>query len=296
MVAVKGVSYVSSKKAWDVNNAGINSILIIVGQAQRDSCAFLFPCLTSPMPELPEVETVVRCLRPQLEGRTIAGFRARWPRVTAPALPEDFARQVAGRNIHAVRRRGKYILFDLDRGHIHLHLRMMGRLLVLPDRRAADQPHVTAEFKLSDLSGRDSVRLVFQDMRKFGRVGYLEDLAPLEARLGPEPLSSRFTPRAFHRLLPHQVIQVPGQRLQLLDAFRRSRGRVGLMDRHVTGNHTGVHSIGLGADQLRLNPADGGGTNRFTWTGLRIVISKALCSRNHSTIGVSYPPVDSTPR
>ena len=162
------------------------------------------------MPELPEVETVVRCLRPQLEGRTIASFRARWPRVTAPALPEEFARQVAGRIIHAVRRRGKYILFDLDRGHIHLHLRMTGRLLVLTDGSTAAQPHVTAEFDLSNLSGtprranaqgQDDRQLVFQDMRKFGRVGYLDDLAPLEVCLGPEPLSSRFTPRAFHRLL-----------------------------------------------------------------------------------------------
>ncbi len=153
------------------------------------------------MPELPEVETVVRYLRPQLEGRTIAGFRAHWPKVTVPAPPEEFARQVVGRVIRAVRRRGKYILFDLDRGHIHLHLRMTGRLLVLPGGCAAAQPHITAEFDLSNQSRQGGRQLVFQDMRKFGRVGYLEDLAPLEARLGPEPLSSRFTPRAFHRLL-----------------------------------------------------------------------------------------------
>ncbi len=150
------------------------------------------------MPELPEVETVVRYLRPQLEERTIVGFTAHWPRVTAPVSPEDFTRQVTGRIISAIRRRGKYILFGLDRGHVHLHLRMTGRLLVLPagDPEASSQPHVTAEFDLSD-----SRRLVFRDMRKFGRVGYLDDLSPLEARLGPEPLSSRFTPRAFHRLL-----------------------------------------------------------------------------------------------
>jgi len=150
------------------------------------------------MPELPEVETVVRYLRPQLEERTIVGFTAHWPRVTAPVSPEDFTRQVTGRTIRAVRRRGKYVLLGLDRGHVHLHLRMTGRLLVLPagDPEASSQPHVTAEFDLSD-----SRRLVFRDMRKFGRVGYLDDLAPLEARLGPEPLSPRFTPRLFHRLL-----------------------------------------------------------------------------------------------
>ncbi|MBA7477771.1 Formamidopyrimidine-DNA glycosylase [subsurface metagenome] len=105
---------------------------------------------------------------------------------------------MTGRTIRAVRRRGKYVLLGLDRGHVHLHLRMTGRLLVLPagNPEASSQPHVTAEFDLSD-----SHRLVFRDMRKFGRVGYLDDLSPLEARLGPEPLSPQFTPRVFHRLL-----------------------------------------------------------------------------------------------
>ncbi|UCH62214.1 MAG: bifunctional DNA-formamidopyrimidine glycosylase/DNA-(apurinic or apyrimidinic site) lyase [Fidelibacterota bacterium] len=148
------------------------------------------------MPELPEVETVVSYLRPHLEERIIIGFNAHWPRVTAPALPEDFARQVTDRTIGAVQRRGKYIILDLDRGNIHLHLRMTGRLLVLSPSEADRQSHITAEFDLSD-----SRRLVFRDMRKFGRVGYLDDLAPLEARLGPEPLSPQFTPRVFHRLL-----------------------------------------------------------------------------------------------
>lgn len=153
------------------------------------------------MPELPEVETVVRYLRPRLEGHTIAGFRALWPRVTAPAPPETFARQVRGRTIRVVHRRGKYILFDLDRGHVHLHLRMTGRMIVVPAGETDNQPHVTAEFDLSDLSGQGGGRLIFRDTRKFGRVGYLDDLAALEANLGPEPLSPEFTPQLFHRLL-----------------------------------------------------------------------------------------------
>ena len=168
------------------------------------------------MPELPEVETVVRYLCPQLEGRTIAGFRAPWPKVTAPAPPEEFARQVAGRTIRAVRRRGKYILLELDQGHIHLHLRMTGRLLVLTEGCAAAQPHVTAEFDLTNLSGTprraytqgQDGRLLFQDMRKFGRVGYLEDLALLEARLGPEPLSPDFTPQVFRAMLKTRHRQI----------------------------------------------------------------------------------------
>lgn len=142
------------------------------------------------------METVVRYLRPHLAGRTITSFRARWPKVTAPLAPEVFARQVTGHTIQAVHRRGKYVLLGLDSGYVHLHLRMTGRLAVAPSGETDAQPYITAEF---DLSGGS--RLTFSDMRKFGRVGYLGDLAPLEAGLGPEPLSPRFTPRLFHRML-----------------------------------------------------------------------------------------------
>jgi len=176
------------------------------------------------MPELPEVETVVQYLRPRLEGRTIAGFRAPWPKVTAPASPETFARRVKGRTIQAVRRRGKYILFDLDQGHIHLHLRMTGRLVVLPPGEGDAQPHVTAEFDLSGLPGLDGGWLVFRDMRKFGRMGYLDDLSPLEARLGPEPLSPEFTPRLFHRLLGDRRRQI--KPLLLDQAFLAGLGNI----------------------------------------------------------------------
>ena len=153
------------------------------------------------MPELPEVETVVQYLRPRLEGRTITGFEALWPKVCAPLDAETFARSVAGRLVRQVRRRGKFILWDLDEGHVHIHLRMTGRLLIAPEDTAADEqlethPHITARFGLDDGS-----RVLFRDMRKFGRVGYLADLAPLEAKLGLEPLSKQFTQSRFYHLL-----------------------------------------------------------------------------------------------
>ncbi len=130
------------------------------------------------MPELPEVETVVRNLRPQLVGREITGFKAAWPKVTAPLAPAAFARQVVGRAIRDVRRRGKYILLDLDRGHVHLHLRMTGHLFVIKQKEEMPTEQIRAWFGLSG-----GVRLLFRDQRKFGRIGYLADLAPLEARL-----------------------------------------------------------------------------------------------------------------
>lgn len=150
------------------------------------------------MPELPEVETVVRYIRPHLVERSVVRFTAHWPKVTAPASPEEFTRQVTYRTIKNVRRRGKYIILELDQGYIHLHLRMTGRLQVLyaEDCQSVNGQHVTARFDLSDQHC-----LVFNDIRKFGRVGYLDDLNTLEARLGPEPLSRGFTPQIFYDLL-----------------------------------------------------------------------------------------------
>ncbi len=155
------------------------------------------------MPELPEVETVVRNLRPELTGREITGFKAAWPQVTAPLAPAAFARQVVGRAIRDVRRRGKYILLDLDRGHVHLHLRMTGQLFVIKQKEEMPAQQIRAWF---DLSG--GVRLLFRDQRKFGRIGYLANLAPLEARLGPEPLAAKFTASLLADMLANRRRQI----------------------------------------------------------------------------------------
>ncbi len=171
------------------------------------------------MPELPEVETVVRHLRPRLEGRLITGFTAYWPKVTAPLEPQHFARQVAGRTIKDVRRRGKFIIFQLDRGLVHVHLRMTGRLLLLPAGQPGDLPHLRAAFTLSG-----DERLVFRDVRKFGRIGYLESPASLEARLGPEPLSKEFTTRVLRKMLAGRRRQI--KPLLLDQAFIAGLGNI----------------------------------------------------------------------
>ena len=155
------------------------------------------------MPELPEVETVVRNLRPVLVGREITGFEAAWPKVTAPTAPATFARQVVGRAIEDVRRRGKYILLDLDRGHVHLHLRMTGQLFVIRPGEAMPDQQIRAWFGISG-----GIRLLFRDQRKFGRIGFLADLAPLEARLGPEPLAARFTAALLAGMLAQRRRQI----------------------------------------------------------------------------------------
>jgi formamidopyrimidine-DNA glycosylase len=145
------------------------------------------------MPELPEVETVVRQLRREIVGRTFAGLRVFWPR-TIEGRPPDFRRLLRGRAVCRVTRRGKYIGIECAGGAFFtVHLRMTGKLLRRLD--AGDRPHLRAEFSFADGS-----RLYFVDARKFGRVRLWpcrEDSCPA---LGPEPLRPQAVAAALRRL------------------------------------------------------------------------------------------------
>ena len=148
------------------------------------------------MPELPEVETIVRGLRGPLVGRTIVGVRIGWENLVARPTVEEFKRRLVGHKILAVRRRGKYLLFPLSGGGcLIVHLRMTGRLLL---KNAGDDPdkydHLI--FELDD--GRE---LRFNDMRKLGRVYLVEDAEEIVGGLGPEPLDGDFSPADFAALL-----------------------------------------------------------------------------------------------
>ncbi|MCY4062358.1 MAG: bifunctional DNA-formamidopyrimidine glycosylase/DNA-(apurinic or apyrimidinic site) lyase [Chloroflexi bacterium] len=145
------------------------------------------------MPELPEVETVVRGLRQPLIGRRIERMWQDWaPTIHSPA-PQEFAARAAGQRVRAINRRGKYILIELDHDTLVIHLKMSGRLYVT----AADEEHeadrwVHVRF---DLDGERQLR--FSDLRKFGRVYLTDDVERLLSHLGPEPLSDDFTLTGF---------------------------------------------------------------------------------------------------
>ena len=150
------------------------------------------------MPELPEVETIRRDLLPIVVGRTITGA---WVSPNAPRLiqllpPEEFCRQIAGRRIADIERRGKYLLFRLDDGLLWgVHLRMTGRLL--HDASACpESPYLRATFRLDD-----GAWLCFVDLRKFGTMWLVDNEALVTGRLGPEPLSEAFTPAYLYSLL-----------------------------------------------------------------------------------------------
>lgn len=153
------------------------------------------------MPELPEVETIVRKSREMLIGRRILRFESRWPRQVSPNV-DTLAARILRTNIAAVTRRAKFIVLHLTKnkaqaGAILIHLRMSGRFAWSHAGDAAPEPaHVRATFDLDDGS-----RLYFCDARKFGRIAYSPDLAVEFARLGPEPLDPQFTPCELEKIL-----------------------------------------------------------------------------------------------
>lgn len=139
------------------------------------------------MPELPEVETIVRTFRPRLVGRTFVGFDSTWPKGVQPSVAALRA-AVLGRRIDSLKRRAKYIVIQLsDETAVLVHLRMSGRLEWEAEQPAA--AHVRASWNLDD-----GHRLLFCDARKFGRIMHTHDLAAATAGLGPEPLARSFTP------------------------------------------------------------------------------------------------------
>lgn len=145
------------------------------------------------MPELPEVETVVRGLRKPLVGRRIEGMWHDWaPTIHSPE-PGEFAARVAGQQVRALGRRGKYILISLAHDTLVIHLKMSGRLYVSAADEAQDADRwVHLRF---DLDGGRQLR--FSDLRKFGRVYLTDDVDSLLSHLGPEPFSDDFTLAGF---------------------------------------------------------------------------------------------------
>jgi formamidopyrimidine-DNA glycosylase len=158
------------------------------------------------MPELPEVETVVSDLRPQLTGRTMVEVElARDPavlgRVVRHPLPEQLRTGLRGRRIAEVTRRGKYILMPLNQDGVRfiVHLGMTGHLRVWDsDEPPARHTHFRARLD----SGRE---LRFDDQRQFGRLllGTESELVAARAfpRLGPEPIHGDLSETQFEALI-----------------------------------------------------------------------------------------------
>lgn len=139
------------------------------------------------MPELPEVETVVRDLRPLLVGRSFTkihvgrkALRTKWTRT--------WNEQIVGRRVDGIERRGKWILVNLGEPWLMVHLGMTGQFTVVPSHRTRES-HTHIVFTLDDTN-----ELRFRDVRRFGSVALLPSREDLDrslevSRLGPEPFA-----------------------------------------------------------------------------------------------------------
>jgi formamidopyrimidine-DNA glycosylase len=170
------------------------------------------------MPELPEVETLVRRLRKPVIGRTIEEVIIYWKRTVARPAPKEFTRLLRGYTVQAIDRRAKYLVFTLvkhpssaRRAHastplrsaqhtspplfLLIHLRMSGKLSVV-DRNAPVEKHDRVVFQLDN-----GQQLRFNDVRKFGKMWVGIDPEEVTGSIGPEPLAADFNLPKFRVLV-----------------------------------------------------------------------------------------------
>ena len=145
------------------------------------------------MPELPEVETVVRTLEKQIQGRTITKVKVRYDKIIT-GDPRAFERKLKGETFRQFERRGKYLIFRMDHVTLVSHLRMEGKYYI----QSPEDPltrHMHVIFSLDN--GKE---LRYNDTRKFGRM----ELLPLDydfdhfKDLGPEPFDDKFNADYIH--------------------------------------------------------------------------------------------------
>jgi len=151
------------------------------------------------MPELPEVETVMRGLAPSMEGAVISKAQINRPDLRWP-FPDRMSERLAGQRVERLRRRSKYILADLASGEtLLIHLGMSGRMLVSGDplgQFVHDHPQAEKHDHVV-LDMDNGARITFNDPRRFGAMDLLDTATAEDSKLlsvlGPEPLGNQFS-------------------------------------------------------------------------------------------------------
>ncbi|MFS3561009.1 bifunctional DNA-formamidopyrimidine glycosylase/DNA-(apurinic or apyrimidinic site) lyase [Proteus mirabilis] len=154
------------------------------------------------MPELPEVETSRRGIEPHLVGNIlhyaiVRNSKLRWP-------VSEKIKTLLDEPILSVKRRAKYLLIELNRGWIIVHLGMSGSVRILPEEQPEEKhDHI-------DLVFRDGKVLRYTDPRRFGAWLWCEDLATSSvlAHLGPEPLSAQFNAQYLYKQSKNKKIAI----------------------------------------------------------------------------------------
>jgi len=146
------------------------------------------------MPELPEVQTVINHIKDDLMGEKIKSIIPLWTKVLHNFTPNDIYQKFEKKTVVDVIRRAKFIILQFHNGIIAIHLRMTGKLYF--HFKNHYPKHCTAYIEFE--SGK---KLIFEDVRKFGRFYLYNNLDHINHRHGPEPLDSSFTVKIFQGML-----------------------------------------------------------------------------------------------
>lgn len=160
------------------------------------------------MPELPEVETIVRSLRmgnngkAQLIGSKIIRAKVYWHKTLDRPSIRTFKKRIVGQTIQDITRRGKYIVIQLSSDVMLIHLRMSGDILV-----ARGEKPLGTHTRLSMWLDNE-LQIAFNDTRKFGRVWLVKDSQEVLEKLGPEPLEIELTSEKLYQMLQSKKRQI----------------------------------------------------------------------------------------
>ena len=166
------------------------------------------------MPELPEVETIIRRLRngtgdlPGLRDQLIQSVEVTWPGSIAAPDADTFIQSLVGKQILDAQRRGKFLHFPLNHGHLIGHLRMSGDMRMEERLTGDGNPRPVEPYDRVVINFATPYRLVFSNIRKFGRMWYVEDPQHVFGALGPEPLDPNFTPQQLYEILQARSRQI----------------------------------------------------------------------------------------
>lgn len=155
------------------------------------------------MPEGPEVQTVVSTLEKQIKGNSIIGIQITYPRIIENEDKQFFIDHLIGNQFVDFKRHGKFLILQLRKGYLIVHLRMEGKFFI--DTNDDLDKHTHVIFELND--GRF---LKYHDVRKFGRLTYVDELTihPGLNKLGLDVLDSKLTKSVLFNRLKNRTIPI----------------------------------------------------------------------------------------
>lgn len=160
------------------------------------------------MPELPEIETIVRALKfggrqgPPVMNCVLSGGQVLWQKTLADPPASQFSQRLAGQSVLDASRRGKFIKLKLSNDTLLIHLRMSGDIRVEAAEGGGEVPVAKHDRLLLDFE--HGLRLALNDPRKFARAWLVQDPSQVLSNLGPEPLDQSFTAESLATRLAHR--------------------------------------------------------------------------------------------